>query len=282
MCNRQGEYVLPVNQYVAKISSRIKSRQTSQIKKALESSETEIITDSLPFTLCLLSEEANRNLTGLIANRLVEKYNKPAIVLKKNRKMLSGSGRTTSTFKNFKDFCISLGIFERCAGHEGAFGVYLEADKIEKLLEIMKTINLGEDHNTYQVDKAYLGKVSAYEILAVSELNDYFSKGFEKPIFYIEVDVNSDDVKIVGEKKNTIRIKADDITYIKFRCDEEEIKKVQETEVNKIKLIGTFQTNEWNDRCYPQVEILDLEIQGESKKIGFTPKNLFGFNTMNW
>ena len=278
----QGKFILPINEYVAKMSSRIKSRQTTQIKKALESQETEIFYENLPFTLCLLSKDSNRSLTGLIGNRLVEKYKKPAIVLKKDEELLRGSGRTTETFQNFKSFARSLNIFSFCEGHEGAFGVGLKEADLNKLLETLPNIKLLENADCYLVDKAYYGKVSAFDIMVVSEYNDFFSRGFEKPIFYIELEVGSNEVSIVGRKKDTIRIKNDSISYVKFKCDEEEIKNIENTNIEKIKLVGTFEVNEWNERLYPQVNIIDLEAEGTKRKGIFEDDTPFGLNTINW
>lgn len=278
----QGTFSLPVAEYIAKLGSRIKSRQTTQINKALNSEDTDIISDNLPFTICLLTEKANRTLTGLIGNRMVEKFNKPAIVIKKSDSELRGSGRTTETFPNFKSYLEKLNIFNFCAGHEGAFGVSLDSEKLYELLKIVRNTSLGENADAYMVDKSYIGRVSAFDVLAVSELNNFYSKGFEKPLFYIEHDIDPKEVEIVGQKRNTIRIKHDNITYVKFKCGEEEIEKVKKTNATKIRLVGTFDANEWNDRIYPQIQIEELELEGEEKQIGFEPNLAFGSLSINW
>lgn len=278
----QGTFSLPVAEYIARLSSRIKSRQTTQINKALDSEDTDIISDNLPFTICLLTEKANKTLTGLIGNRMVEKFNKPAIVVKKSDNELRGSGRTTETFPNFKSYLENLNIFNFCAGHEGAFGVSLDSDKLCKLLKSIENTNLGENADAYLVDKSYIGRVSAFDVLAVSELNNFYSKGFEKPLFYIEHDIDPKEITIIGQKRNTIRIKHDNITYVKFKCTEEEIEKVKKTNATRVRLIGTFDTNEWNDRLYPQIQIEELELEGEEKQIGFEPNLAFGSLSINW
>lgn len=279
----QGKFSLPVAEYIAKMSSRIKSRQNTQINKALDSEETEIVSENLPFTVCLLTEKANRTLTGLIGNRMVERFRKPAIVIKKvSETEFKGSGRTTETFPNFKSYLKEFNVFNYCAGHEGAFGVSIDDKNLNKLFELIRNKNLGENSDAYIVDKAYIGRVSAFDILAVSELNNFYSKGFEKPLFFIEHDISPNELDIIGQKRNTIRIKHDNVTYVKFRCSEDEIEKVKRISATRIKIVGTFETNEYNDRLYPQVIIEDYELEGEEKQIGFGSDLAFGFGAINW
>ena len=112
-------------------------------------------------------------------------------------------------------------------------------------------------------------------------MNNYWSRGFEQPLFYIKLEnLSPKQVEIIGQKRDTIRIKHDHITYVKFKCSVDEIERVKNTQINSVELIGTFHINEWNDRLYPQVQIEKLEFIGV--EIDFQPlKNTF-FGGVNW
>lgn len=260
----KGELTLKLNEYIGAMASRIKSRQASIIKSAVESEKTTVIHEGLPIAICLLDDEAPRGLTGLIANRLVEIYKKPAIVLKDEGNKFGGSGRTKDTFPLFKDFINELSIFDYALGHQGAFGVGIKKDKFGEMLEILQNIKIEDELDVHYVDKAYHNIVSAYDIMAVSDLEYHWSRGFEKPSFYIKID-NCNDLQldIIGQKRDTIRIKHNYITYIKFKCEPEEIEMVKNLmSVQEVEIIGSFAVNEWNDRLFPQVHIEELEIKG--------------------
>lgn len=274
----QGTFNLNLPEYVAKLSSRVKSEQEKQIKKALES-HSEIYEDDLPITLCLIDEEVNKNLSGLIANRLATKTNKPTLVLKEYRGKYSGSGRSIDTFEEFRSYINSLGCFDYALGHQPAFGVGIEKDKLESLKKDLLGKSIEENNGEYRVDKAYYNKVSAYDILTVNDFNQHWCKGFEKPLFFISLDnIDNSNIQIIGAKRDTLKIKHDYITYIKFKCTKEEIEKVKNTKINKIELVGHFNVNEWNDNIYPQVEIVDYEFYGEPFEKIDDMSNCFGFD----
>lgn len=276
----QGTFELDLGEYIAKLSNRIKSRQTSEIKKALESANVTIQHKDIPFSICILDENANKNLTGLIGNRLVELYNKPALVFKNYNGIYRGSARTTDTYPNFKDYISSLNIFDYAEGHQGAFGVGIKKVNLEKTTIELRDKTLGEESDCYLVDKAYVDKVSAYEIMAVDELKNQWSNGFEKPIFYIKLtNLDEKNIDIIGQKKDTIRIKHNYITYVKFKCCEEEIEKVKNNIINEVELIGTFHLNEWNENLYPQVQIEKIEFTKATQKEA--EMNAFNFDFKN-
>ena len=84
--------------------------------------------------------ETENEVAGLTANKLLEKYARPVFVLKNRitvneetgevEKMeYTGSCRAVGV-KNFKEYVDNTG-FAGCAGHESAFGVWLDAEALE-------------------------------------------------------------------------------------------------------------------------------------------------------
>lgn len=264
--------------YINKLGNTVKNRQTSIVNHALKSKETKILTDDLPITICILGDNTAKDVTGLLANKLVDEYKKPCMVIYLKDGVYKGSGRTTETFNNFKDFLINTDKFIFCEGHQEAFGLAIEQDKLDSFIRSIENIDLGEDHIYYSVDGIYKDTVSAWDILQISQLNNSYCRGFERPQFYIEL-TKPVEIEIIGIKQNTIRIKHDTITYIKFKCSNEEIEAAKNIIPTTIKMIGHFNTNLWNDREYPQVIIQKLEIEGHRKPQETV--DLFGFG-LNW
>ena len=266
----QGDVELPLAEYVLKMATRLKGKQTRLIKKVLEDERTTIITENLPITFVIYEDEDAVSLTGLIASRLVEKYNKPCIVLKqKDGEYYHGSARSTSTLNNFRDILIDTNKFDFCQGHQSAFGCRIKNKEFSQLLTSLLHTTLANSDECYRVDKAYLdGRVSAMDILSVDELKDYWCKGFEKPLFYIKLlNVTPNERNVMGANGNTVKINKDYISYIKFKCNPNDLTELLQDGTYDIEIIGTFNANEWNGRTFPQVFIEDYKITKSTDEI---------------
>jgi hypothetical protein len=92
----------------------------------------------------------NSSITGLVANKLVNLYNKPVMLLKTTEEgILKGSVRTVNNnpiLRNFKDICIDTGLFEYCSGHQGSFGAGIKIDNLEKAREVFNEMFKDYDH----------------------------------------------------------------------------------------------------------------------------------------
>ena len=285
----QGEVEMPLVEYILKMADRLKSKQTRDIKKLLEDEETMIITENYPITILVHENQDAQSLSGLIASRIVEQYGKPALVLrrieeeqegKQQRVRYSGSGRSTMTFKNFKDYLVATDKFLYCAGHQGAFGVSIDSKQLQELLVEIMHQSLPSEEGCFIVDKAYTdGRVSSMDIISVDELKNYWCKGFDKPQFYIKLsDVRSQDIVTMGASGNTIKITHDYISYIKFKCTQKDLDILLKDCNKDIEIIGTFNVNEWNGRTFPQVFIDHFEVTEKENvdDIDFTMFNAFG------
>ena len=117
------------------------------------------------------------------------------------------------------------------------------------------------------------------DIISVDELKDYWCRGFEKPLFYIKLNnVVPSEVTTMGATNNTVKINKDYISYIKFKCAEDDLNEFLQGGTYDIEIIGTFNVNEWNGRTFPQVFIEDYRIikRTEEFEIDWDSFNAFG------
>lgn len=285
----QGEVEMPLVDYILKMADRLKSKQTRDIKKLLEDEETIIMTENYPITILIHGNNDAQPLSGLIASKLVDQYGKPALVLRaieeenegRTRIRYSGSGRSSVSFANFKDYLIATNKFLYCAGHQGAFGVSIDSKQLQEFLASIMYQSLPNEEGCFVVDKAYIdGKVSAMDIISVDELRNYWCKGFDKPQFYIKLsNVRSSDIVTMGATKNTVKITHDYISYIKFKCTKEDLDILLKDCNKDIEIIGTFNVNKWNGRTFPQVFIEHFEVKevDDFNELDFAGFNAFGF-----
>ena len=131
--------------------TNIKNRQTRTRDATLETIENLIIANNLLENKLLIIQldniSADRNLTGLIANQLMSKYQRPVLILNKvfhNDGTItwegSGRGYDKSSLKDFRQFCQDTGLVMYAEGHPNAFGCGITDDKIQLFITITNEI----------------------------------------------------------------------------------------------------------------------------------------------
>ena len=86
--------------------------------------------------LVFYSPNWHRGVVGIVANRLVELYHRPAIVLGRDERtgLVQGSGRSIGGFHLLNALEAMPDLFVRFGGHKQAVGVTLEAERVEELV----------------------------------------------------------------------------------------------------------------------------------------------------
>ena len=107
-----------------------------------------------------VSEDLDKNLTGLIANQLMAKYQKPVLLVRETDEgLLQGSARgyDKSELKDLKSFLLESGFMEYAEGHAAAMGVGLYKDKVNALVDYSNTVLANYDFSAcYDVDYEYM------------------------------------------------------------------------------------------------------------------------------
>lgn len=268
----------------------IKSRQDKLVKKGMELLNEKIENENLDNNKIIFvdgTNEIEQTFTGLVANKISEKYKRPSIILKeKDNKLYGGSGRNYKLFEvdNLMQFLLSIETFNSVSGHPNAFGFELKKDSLGKTIEIcneeLKDIKLDEVHHVdYTIP---IGRLKEKDICQVGRWNDIWGNTLPEPQFAItNISITSDNIQLIGEKQNTIKIEkqigSKKIVFIKQGGVEEynqmigkQTKGLGKRTVKKLsmEIIGTFQVNHFNNNEYPQIKIIDYSIK-EGKKLEF-------------
>lgn len=196
-------------------------------------------------------------LTGLLANKLTSTWQQPVIVVWELDGKYTGSLRGWErTIKDFKKWCEETELFDLVQGHSNAAGVVFKKEAIGLIRE--KCRNIEPEEFYHEVDYIYEGKADKNHIYQIDNASHIFKNGVPNPKFAVKnmkLDANQ-----IAWSKNTLRIKIDGVTYIKFKTPEEEYQKIIDSENICIDLIGTFSVNEWNGMKFPQMMIDEYEI----------------------
>ena len=262
--------------------TNIKNRQTKARDASLEVIERIIEEEKLlenKILIIKLDEDCavNKNLTGLIANQLMAKYQRPVLLLNKvvteEKISWEGSGRgyDKSKFDNLREFLNESELVMYAEGHANALGVGITNEDFETFINYSNNELANFDFTpSYKVDFIFDGSnFNSKDITDIAGLKSLWGQGVDEPYVVIEgLKVTGDRVKLMSPDKNpTLRINLPNGTsLIKFKSSKEEFEKLNsELGYITINVVGRCDCNVWNGIVNPQIIIEDYEITGEQK-----------------
>ena len=263
----------------ARLCKNAKSRQDKQKEKSVE--QIAEIAQSIPFddkvVMIDTSDILDTGLTGVVAIKIAEMFNKPCILLnkfldKKTGKITyGGSARNVnhSPIESFKDIVNSTNVFNFGKGHANAFGVNLDLDKKDEAINIMNNILRDVEYDsTYRVDFILdIEDVSIKLITELARFEDIVCQGIEEPMLAVEnISLTKDCFEIFGKNEDTISFTIDEIKYIQFKCKEgnplyDWIQNAwDENDSVTFNIVGKPSINEYNGVRTPQIIIEDVVV----------------------
>ena len=218
-----------------------------------------------------VSEDLDKNLTGLIANQLMAKYQKPVLLVRETDEgLLQGSARgyDKSELKDLKSFLLESGFMEYAEGHAAAMGVGIYKDKVNALVDYSNTVLANYDFSAcYDVDYEYMSNdFKAQDIIDIGSMKSLWGKGVDEAMVVIKgIKITSNNITLMSANKNpTIKITLQNGTsLIKFGASQVEFESLKSSGYTEIDVIGTCAINEWQGMITPQILIKDYEVVGK-------------------
>ena len=218
-----------------------------------------------------VSEDLDKNLTGLIANQLMAKYQKPVLLVRETDEgLLQGSARgyDKSELKDLKSFLLESGFMEYAEGHAAAMGVGIYKDKVNALVDYSNTVLANYDFSAcYDVDYEYMSNdFKAQDIIDIGSMKSLWGKGVDEAMVIIKgIKITSNNITLMSANKNpTIKITLQNGTsLIKFGASQAEFESLKSSGYTEIDVIGTCAINEWQGMITPQILIKDYEVVGK-------------------
>ena len=284
--------------------TNVKNRQTREQDKGMEIIEKQIEEKNMmkhKILLFLLEpNQIDSNIAGLIANKIMAKYQRPVLMLTKVIKtnyVISNSnheiaaysgdspeilsieyqgsarGYSKSGVENFKDICQETNLVEYAEGHQNAFGISIKEENINKFLELTdEKLKDMESEPLYYVDYIFKGvDVKSDIILEIGNLKDLWGQDIDESYICIEnLKITKDNLTLMSpDKKPTLKITIPNkkINLIKFSSSQEEYDSLCTTGYIELNIIGKCNNNEWMGNISPQIIIVDYEVIGQNKYI---------------
>lgn len=290
--HKQGETEQLVTQAV-RTCKNVKTRQGKAQDEAMSRLEEMIEENNMmehKVLLFLLEPgEVEPNVAGLVANKIMGKYQRPCAVLTRRVKEMefflkgellrvetmvsyegSARGCDKAEVSNFKDICEATGLTSYVAGHQGAFGLGLPEGVISRFLDTTDTIlHDMPDEPIYYVDYIYQNtNVNPDQVLEIAELGDIWGKDVDES--YVAIDglkVTAEMVTVYRKKNNTLKITLPNkVSIMLFNASDDLCEKLENTQgYVEMDIVGSCNKNEYMGWVTPQIFIEEYAITGESR-----------------
>lgn len=255
---------------------RLKMHKLNEQRKVMQKEIVDRYMDKVDATKKIIfvsDDESSKGFNGLVAQQLVEKYNRPVIVGRLHKGTFAGSFRSFNKFA-LKTFLNESGICEEALGHEAAGGI------------VVKEENLNELHDYIEKHMDELGEKKVYAFydleLEVHEIEDYIpalaqynllsGNGFPK----VTVRVNGitvEEVDDLGKNGGHKKIKTMDesknpdynnLEIVKFHVDADY---AEDLDIyDEIDIVGDLSLNQWYNFGTkqmvrtPQIKLIDYKL----------------------
>ncbi len=215
-------------------------------------------------TYCLFSPNWHSGVLGIVAGRLVDKYNRPCFVLTRiDGGLIKGSGRSVEGFPLDKILLSMRDLLVEYGGHKLACGITLyekdlerfseELEKLAKKIlkdsELFQIYNIDSTLEVEDVDNAFFDQIDMLEP---------FGMGNPEPIFLVK-NVRVINHRYVGSKENHLKLflKKNNLSFngIGFYLNNNGI-----NENSILDLIGMPKKTEYNGQRKWDFYIKDYEI----------------------
>ena len=218
---------------------------------------------------------ADKNLTGLIANGLLDLYCRPVLILNKveeeSKVYWQGSGRgyDKANLGSLRDLLESSGLVQYAQGHAMAFGISIPEENYDALVRYVDEAYKDFDCSpVYNVDLIWDGAkdLSSHAFAEIADEEKIWGKGVEDPLIAIEnFRIYGNQLRLFGldKGKPTLNIQLDDgSSLVKFKSSEEEYELLHsDLGYVIINAVGTCTRSIWG---IPQFNIQDYEIIGRN------------------
>ena len=261
------------------VCEAVKRRQTKVETDTMEFIEKKIkennMMDHKVLLFLLEPGQVDRNVAGLVANKIMAKYQRPCCILTKvdNEGILSFQGSARGCDKvgitKFKDICAATGYTMYEAGHQGAFGLGILEENIGNFIDATD-LSLADmsDEPVYYIDHIFHGNnVDCNQVLEIANHPELWGSRMDEPYMMIEdLVVTNDMVNVYEKKTNTLKITLPNgLALIKFNITDDERDMFKGDGCIRLNIVGQCRKNEWMGNVSAQMEIKDYDIITQSK-----------------
>lgn len=253
-----------------KLDSYNRRRRTLE-RNILEEIIAEIeknIDESNKTAFVMASEKWHPGVIGIVASKIADRYDRPAILISLKDGIGKGSGRSIANFNIYQglreceDFLISYG------GHRYAAGISIMEEDIEQFAIMLDEI---VRENVQQSDfitptfidaQCHLNDIT-HELLSQMELLAPFGSKNPEPVLCVR-NVNALSPAIVGKNHLRMRVSESGVSRNSIWFSQGHF--INDLNVSSLDIAFTPQINYWNGASDIQLKMKDIAIRGTEKR----------------
>jgi len=276
------ESAKPLAEHVNKLNQK-RQQLVNDITVAAQAQAQELSADPV---LVVAGEGWHEGVLGIVASKLVEQTDKPAIVLTINDDEMKGSGRSVAAFDLFNALDGHRGLMTNFGGHASAAGMTIPTDNLAKIRSVLKDEAAKQSLATAQ--KAQLpiaAEVTASDFTQQNfdnlQVLAPFGEGNPEPLFVVNVD-KVDKVKTMSDGKHlrfTAQTDAGVLPVIAFGWGQQV--DALNGHFSSLQAIGTMSQNTFRGSTTYQLMLKDMAAQGAAildKRTSRLTKQTFAAN----
>ena len=241
------------------IASKLHREQTSRTKTIYEEINSDI--DNSHKVIVCFGDTEDKNYLGLVANKIMGNYGKPVIILREaNSTTWTGSLRSPVPVAEQ----INQSKLAQCQGHSTACGITIKKSNLPRLIKWFDSLPLDTDPERQVTAILKPSQITLSLCHACSDDMVLWggSEGNKivQPKFYLEFETSPNDIQVFVKKTTTVKITKNDVSFLKFQCDEEKASLLQHNRC-KVSMIVTLGVNKWNGVESPHGMIETWEVE---------------------
>lgn len=259
----------------ARMCSNVRTRQ-NKIRDVQVARIEQLIKEQYPVLPPMIvvkiepNEKMDKNILGLIANILMDKYQRPIMLLNHNLNghTYEGSCRNYPYFPldDLREYLEKLPGVEYAQGHASAFGLCVKEDEFDIFFEAaIKPFKNIIIEPSYKVDFIFKDNFDEQLILDIDDCKALYGQGFPEPYVAVtNILCNERNTQLLSSDKHpTIKITLPNgVAIMKFSSSVEEYNElVKENQNVPISVVGTCSANYWNGTTTPQILVKDWNIE---------------------
>ena len=196
----------PLARQLKEMNDSRKDMTARGVEQAVEKIETTDLKNDKVLLVPL--EDCHESLAGIIAGRIRERYNRPAIVLTAVADGYKGSGRSIEAYHMFDRLQACRPLLSRFGGHAMAAGISLPTENLPALREqLNRQCGLTEEdlRPVVRIDVAMPVRYLSEELVRQLEELEPFGKANPKPLF-AEREFRIRRAAVLGKNRNTLKM----------------------------------------------------------------------------
>lgn len=218
--------------------------------------------------LVIAKEDWHTGVIGIVASRLMEKYNRPTILISIQDGIGKGSARSSLNFDIYEAFCKLKNLLINFGGHRYAAGLTILPENIVKLNSEINKLAAGEILPEDMVPKLALDAEISFEQLDASFFNDLkrlapFGPNNMRPVFVTYNLETFGPVSIVGSKHLKVKFKQQGIVLDAIGYNLGKYFDQLNQSKNHVDCAYIFEETKWSGQTTIQMRIKDFEVKNE-------------------